>query len=176
MARRLSRRPILSPGIAANMDPRIVPHSATETVSPKAAGESVKVSVSACVVPAMTAVSNPKSKPPKGCNHSAFQEIEIKFHIAFLKTSVIPPIIIFATGGPAVTRNCKRVGTRKNAKLEMLTDLAEEMRGAGMPSTAAKLDHSGLAKKHSSWRAYIIHVPQGFGRIDAPRHPCNNGS
>ena len=39
MTRKLSRRPNLSPGIPASIDPRIVPQSAAETVIPKDAGD-----------------------------------------------------------------------------------------------------------------------------------------
>jgi hypothetical protein len=43
----------------------IVPHRALETVIPRVAGVSANTCVSECVVPAITAVSNPKSRPPK---------------------------------------------------------------------------------------------------------------
>src|SRR5229473_1739222 len=79
MARRLSRRPNLSPGIPASMDPRIVPQSAAETVIPRAAGDRRNVSVSACVVPAITAVSNPKRSPPSAATTVLFRRYELSF-------------------------------------------------------------------------------------------------
>ena len=47
-----------------NMAPIIVPSSAIDTVKPSSFAVRLKTWVSCCVVPAMTAVSNPKSKPP----------------------------------------------------------------------------------------------------------------
>jgi hypothetical protein len=44
-----------------------------QTVRPNAAGESLKVSASACVVPAVTAVSNPKSSPPRAATTVLFK-------------------------------------------------------------------------------------------------------
>src|SRR5712664_3575700 len=83
MARRLSRRPNLSPGIPASMDPRIVPQSAAETVIPRAAGDRRNVSVSACVVPAITAVSNPKRSPPSAATTVLFRRYELSFILPF---------------------------------------------------------------------------------------------
>ena len=64
MSCRAPRRPLRSPRIPANNAPTMVPHSALATVKPSARSERWKVSVRARVVPAMTAVSNPNSKPP----------------------------------------------------------------------------------------------------------------
>src|SRR5713101_4671191 len=83
IARRLSRRPNLSPGIPASMDPRIVPQSAAETVIPRAAGDRRNVSVSACVVPAITAVSNPKRSPPSAATTVLFKRYELSFIAPF---------------------------------------------------------------------------------------------
>src|SRR5215472_17230767 len=63
-AARHLRRPYRSLGGPAPSDPKTVPHNALETVTPSIAGDSENVSLSAFVVPAMTAVSNPKSSPP----------------------------------------------------------------------------------------------------------------
>ena len=65
ITRRLSRRPYRSPGIPASIAPTMVPQSAIETVSPSDAAESWYSNVRACVVPAITAVSNPNSRPPR---------------------------------------------------------------------------------------------------------------
>src|SRR3989442_790640 len=65
ITRRLSRRPYRSPGIPASIAPTMVPQSAIETVSPRDAAESWYSNVRACVVPAITAVSNPNSRPPR---------------------------------------------------------------------------------------------------------------
>ena len=62
---RLSRRPYLSPGSPANKAPTIVPQRAIATVSPSVEGESLNNSVNALVTPAITAVSNPKRRPPR---------------------------------------------------------------------------------------------------------------
>src|ERR1035437_7483883 len=62
--RKLPRRPYRSPGIPPNMAPRMVPQSAADTVNPSSAGLSENLVVSAAVVPAITAVSNPNSSPP----------------------------------------------------------------------------------------------------------------
>ncbi len=62
---RQRRRPYRSLGAAAPNEPRTVPNSALETVMPSVSGESANVSLSAFVTPDMTAVSNPKSSPPK---------------------------------------------------------------------------------------------------------------
>src|SRR2546428_10174898 len=60
MSRRLSRRPIHSPGNPASNDPITVPQRALATVIPNNFGESWKFSVRAAVVPEIKAVSNPK--------------------------------------------------------------------------------------------------------------------
>src|SRR5579883_1492013 len=65
MTRRLSRRPNRSPTYPASPAPMIVPQSAQDTVTPSVAGLRWKTWVSAWVVPAMTAVSKPKSRPPR---------------------------------------------------------------------------------------------------------------
>ena len=64
MSCRAPRRPLRSPRIPANNAPTMVPQSALATVKPSARSERWNVSVSARVVPAMTAVSNPNSNPP----------------------------------------------------------------------------------------------------------------
>ena len=46
------------------MEPRTVPTKAPETVTPSNPGERANLSLRARVVPAITAVSNPKSRPP----------------------------------------------------------------------------------------------------------------
>ena len=48
----------------AKRAPTMVPHSALDTVIPRVAGVSPNTCVSEWVVPAITAVSNPKSRPP----------------------------------------------------------------------------------------------------------------
>src|SRR5271165_7251531 len=63
--RRLSRPPNRSPKIPENMAPMTVPASAMKTVTPNSKAERWKTPVSCCVVPAMTAVSKPKSSPPR---------------------------------------------------------------------------------------------------------------
>jgi hypothetical protein len=55
------------------MDPRIVPQRAVETVIPKVAGDRRNVSVNAWVVPAITAVSNPKRSPPSAATTVLFK-------------------------------------------------------------------------------------------------------
>src|SRR5271157_4451709 len=62
--RKLSRPPKRSPRTPENMAPMTVPESAMKTVTPNSKAERWKTWVSCCVVPAMTAVSNPKSSPP----------------------------------------------------------------------------------------------------------------
>ena len=65
MIRKLSRRPYLSPGTPPKIAPMMVPHRALETVTPSMASERWKISFSAEVAPAITAVSKPKSRPPR---------------------------------------------------------------------------------------------------------------
>src|SRR6266513_3877335 len=79
MMRKLSRRPNLSPGIPANRDPRTVPQRAEETVIPSANGDKRKVSVRAWVVPEMTAVSNPKRRPPRAATIVLLRRYEFNF-------------------------------------------------------------------------------------------------
>src|SRR5258708_1078427 len=83
IARKLSRRPNLSPGSPARMDPKMVPQSAAETVIPKAAGDRWNVSVSAWVVPAITAVSNPKRSPPSDATRVLFKRYELRVIVPF---------------------------------------------------------------------------------------------
>src|ERR1700761_5897671 len=64
ITRRLSRRPLRSPGMPASDAPRIVPNSATATVKPNPQPDSVKVFFNPAVVPEITAVSKPNSRPP----------------------------------------------------------------------------------------------------------------
>ena len=64
-----------------------------------------------------------EEKSPEGCDNSALQEVEIKFHITFLRTADSP------------NRHIRNV-----------------------------------------IGAYIIHVPQGFGTIDALRRYCKEVS
>src|SRR5579884_2337353 len=80
ITRRLSRRPYRSPGIPASIAPKTVPQSALATVIPKEAGERRYVRVRACVVPAITAVSNPNNKPPK----AATTVLLIKYVLSFI--------------------------------------------------------------------------------------------
>src|SRR5690348_16549359 len=54
----------------------MVPESALVTVTPSAIGERWKRSVSACVVPAMTAVSNPNNRPPNAATTVLFKSEE----------------------------------------------------------------------------------------------------
>ena len=49
----------------ANIAPMTVPINALETVKPKLTAAECENCVSMCVVPAMTAVSKPKSRPPR---------------------------------------------------------------------------------------------------------------
>ena len=58
-------RPYLSLGAPATIDPSTVPHKAEDTVMPSMPGVSEKISASARVAPAITAVSKPKSSPPR---------------------------------------------------------------------------------------------------------------
>src|SRR5579875_695753 len=64
IARRLSRRPLRSPGTPASDAPKIVPSSAIETVKPRPHSDSAKVFFNPAVVPEITAVSKPNSSPP----------------------------------------------------------------------------------------------------------------
>src|SRR5881275_2681415 len=77
--RRLSRRPYLSPKRPAVAAPMIVPQSALETVKPSAPGERPYVVVSACVVPAMTAVSKPNSRPPSAATTVLLSSVRLSF-------------------------------------------------------------------------------------------------
>ena len=63
--RRLARRPYLSPGYPAIIDPITVPQSALDTVRPSVPGVRPKTSVRARVAPAITAVSKPNRRPPR---------------------------------------------------------------------------------------------------------------
>src|ERR1044072_9083850 len=58
------RLPSRSPGMPPNIAPRIVPHSAEDTVTPSMYGVNEYFADSAAVAPAITAVSNPNNSPP----------------------------------------------------------------------------------------------------------------
>src|SRR3954471_23548487 len=77
--RRLSRRPYLSPKNPAVAAPMIVPHSALETVKPSAPGERPYVVLNARVVPAITAVSKPNSRPPSAATIVLFSRVRLSF-------------------------------------------------------------------------------------------------
>src|SRR5277367_1067826 len=62
--RNVARLPIFCPIVPTDMAPITVPQRAIDTVKPRFTGLRKKRSESACVVPAMTAVSKPNSKPP----------------------------------------------------------------------------------------------------------------
>src|SRR6266496_1800521 len=80
MPRKLSRRPYLSPGMPASIDPTTVPHSAAETVNPFSHGERLYAAVSPLVVPEMTTVSNPNSNPPKAATIVLFARYPFNFN------------------------------------------------------------------------------------------------
>src|SRR5437667_10835943 len=65
MTRRLSRRPIQSPGDPARGDPITVPQTTLATVIPNNFGESRSFCVRAAVVLEITAESNPTKRPPR---------------------------------------------------------------------------------------------------------------
>src|SRR6218665_1579193 len=58
------RRPARSAGFELIKEPRMVPTKADDTTNPMDHSESPKSSLTEAVVPAMTAVSKPNSKPP----------------------------------------------------------------------------------------------------------------
>src|SRR5207344_335209 len=59
----------------ASNEPKTVPQSATDTVIPSPLGESWNAAVRAAVAPAMTAVSNPNSKPPRAATTVLFTSV-----------------------------------------------------------------------------------------------------
>src|SRR6476620_11151068 len=59
----------------ASNEPNTVPQSATDTVIPRPLGESWNAVVSSAVAPAMTAVSNPNSKPPRAATTVLFTSV-----------------------------------------------------------------------------------------------------
>src|SRR5438309_11544177 len=63
----------------AKIAPSIVPHSAAETVNPSDAGDSPYRRVRSRVVPAITAVSNPSSRPPS----AATMVLLIRYALSF---------------------------------------------------------------------------------------------
>src|ERR1700722_9664139 len=79
MMRKLSRRPKRSPGNPASMAPTTVPQIAIETVIPKLFEDRWKTCESWPVVPEMTAVSNPNSRPPKAATTVLFNKTEFNF-------------------------------------------------------------------------------------------------
>src|SRR2546422_6841621 len=79
MSRRLSRRPSLSPGNPASIDPMTVPQRALATVMPNIPGESWKVCLRAPVVPEMTAVSKPNRRPPSAATTVLFTRYAFSF-------------------------------------------------------------------------------------------------
>ncbi len=91
----------------------IVPISAIATVKPSCRGLSPNVSVSECVVPAITAVSKPNSNPPNAPTAVAFIKVEFNFIRACLHVVCaikLPP------NRTALRENTRRVyfmGTRK---------------------------------------------------------------
>src|SRR5580698_7273282 len=62
--RRVARLPIFCPILPADMAPITVPQRAMDTVKPRLTGLREKYSERVCVVPAITAVSNPNKRPP----------------------------------------------------------------------------------------------------------------
>src|SRR6202035_5610466 len=79
MIRKLSRRPKRSPGRPASMAPTTVPQIAMETVMPRLFEDRLKTCDSWPVVPEMTAVSNPNSKPPKAATTVLFNKTAFNF-------------------------------------------------------------------------------------------------
>src|ERR1700693_3721352 len=63
----------------ADMAPMMVPIRAMATVRPSCRGVRPNLSVRECVVPAMTAVSNPNKSPPKAPTAVAFNSVEFNF-------------------------------------------------------------------------------------------------
>src|ERR1700686_3798869 len=61
------------------MAPMMVPTNAMATVRPSCRGVRPNRSVKECVVPAMTAVSNPNKRPPKAPTAVAFNRVEFNF-------------------------------------------------------------------------------------------------
>src|SRR5215470_6394476 len=59
----------------ARSAPATVPQSAMDTVMPSRLGVRSKVVVSAAVAPAITAVSNPKSRPPRAATTVLFTSV-----------------------------------------------------------------------------------------------------
>src|SRR5580700_1442191 len=79
MIRKLSRRPKRSPGRPASMAPTTVPQIAMETVMPRLFDDRWKTCDSWPVVPEMTAVSNPNSRPPKAATTVLFNKTAFNF-------------------------------------------------------------------------------------------------
>src|SRR5579862_2002030 len=79
MIRKLSRRPKRSPGNPASMAPTTVPQIAIETVIPRLFDDRLKTCDSWPVVPEMTAVSNPNSRPPRAATTVLFNKTAFNF-------------------------------------------------------------------------------------------------
>src|SRR5208337_2669040 len=90
ISRKLSRRPYRSPGMPASMAPNTVPKSALKTVNPSDQGESWNVTRKAPMVPAITAVSNPNSRPPKAATTVLFKRYEFSFINAHTTSNDLP--------------------------------------------------------------------------------------
>src|ERR1700681_3845064 len=80
----------------ADMAPMMVPIRAMATVRPNCRGVRPNLSVKECVVPAMTAVSNPNKSPPKAPTAVAFNSVAFNFITCLL--------LVYLTRVKAITK------------------------------------------------------------------------